>query len=264
MAETTELPQVVRESESQASRVRTLARLGYQLSDPQPDGRDASPRSAVMTSPKPATATLMTATLGLAAASWLVAVRQMNGMDMGVATDLGSFQLFVAVWAPMMAAMMLPAAAPAVSRHARTSGRVRAAPLFVGSYLAVWTFVGAAVYAAYRPHGTTAAGVITIAAGVYELTPLKQHFRRRCRASVRSGLGFGVNCVGSSIGLMLMLVALGPMSVTWMSVVALLVLAQKLMPPRAFIDAPRAVTIIAIGILVIVAPSSIPGLTPAM
>jgi predicted metal-binding membrane protein len=265
MAETTELPQVVRDSESQASRVRTLARLGYQLSDPQPGGRDPSPRSAALTSATPAaTAALLTATLGLAAASWLVAVRQMNGMDMGVATDLGSFQLFVAIWASMMAAMMLPAAAPAVSRHAHASGRVRAAPLFVGSYLAVWIFVGVAVYAAYRPHGTTAAGVMTIAAGVYELTPLKQHFRRRCRASARSGLGFGVNCVGSSLGLMLMLVALGPMSVTWMSVVAVLVLAQKLMPPRALIDAPLAVTIIAIGIVVVVAPSSIPGLTPTM
>jgi hypothetical protein len=117
MAETTELPQVVRDSESQASRVRTLARLGYQLSDPPPGGRDPSPRSAAMTSAKPAaTAALLTAMLGLAAASWLVAVRQMNGMDMGVATDLGSFQLFVAVWASMMAAMMLPAAASAVSR----------------------------------------------------------------------------------------------------------------------------------------------------
>jgi predicted metal-binding membrane protein len=227
-------------------------------------GATRTPLSAAMTSAgTAATATALTM-LGLAAASWLVAVRQMNGMDMGVATDLGSFQLFVAVWASMMAAMMLPAAAPAASKHAHASGRMRAAPLFVASYLSVWLFVGVAVYAAYQPHGTTAAGVMTIAAGVYELTPLKQHFRRRCRASVRSGLGFGVNCVGSSIGLMLMMVALGPMSFTWMSVVAVLVLAQKLMPPRAFIDAPLAVTIIAIGILVVVAPSSIPGLTPAM
>ncbi len=38
----------------------------------------------------------LTATLGLAAASWVVAVRQMDGMDMGVATELGSFAFFVA------------------------------------------------------------------------------------------------------------------------------------------------------------------------
>ena len=77
----------------------------------------------------------LTATLGLAAASWVVAVRQMNGMDMGVATRLGSFAFFVALWVSMMAAMMLPGAAPAVLRRAHASGRVRAVPLFVGSYL---------------------------------------------------------------------------------------------------------------------------------
>jgi hypothetical protein len=38
-----------------------------------------------------ATASVLTATVGLAAASWVVAVRQMSGMDMGVATRLGSF-----------------------------------------------------------------------------------------------------------------------------------------------------------------------------
>jgi predicted metal-binding membrane protein len=127
--------------------------------------------------------------------------------------------------------------------------------LFVGSYLAVWTLVGVAVYALYRPHGSFATGAIAIAAGVYELTPLKQHFRRRCRENVRSGFEFGLNCVGSSIGLMLMQVALGVMSVMWMSVIAVLVLAQKLLPARAAIDVPVALAIIGLGLLIIIAPS---------
>jgi len=95
----------------------------------------------------------LTATLGLAAACWVVAVRQMSGMDMGVATRLGSTAFFAALWVTMMAAMMLPGAVPAVVRRARAGGRVRAVPLFVGSYLAVWALVGVAVYALYRPHG---------------------------------------------------------------------------------------------------------------
>src|SRR3954449_7534357 len=110
---------------------------------------------------RPATsAAVLIATLGLAAAAWVVAVRQMRGMDMGVATQLGSFAFFVALWVSMMAAMMLPGAAPAVSRRAHASGRVRAVPLFVGSYLAVWMLVGVAVYALYRPHGSSAAGAV--------------------------------------------------------------------------------------------------------
>src|SRR5712692_3297784 len=111
-----------------------------------------------------ATTAALAATLGLAAASWVVTVRQMNGMDMGVATRLGSFAFFVALWVSMMAAMMLPGAAPAALRRAHASGGVRAVPPFVGSYLAVWTLVGVAVYALYRPHGSFTAGAVTIAA----------------------------------------------------------------------------------------------------
>jgi predicted metal-binding membrane protein len=206
----------------------------------------------------------LTATLGLAAASWVVAVRQMNGMDMGVATKLGSFTFFVALWVSMMAAMMLPGAAPAVLRRAHADGPVRAVPLFVGSYLAVWTLVGVAVYALYRPHGSFAAGAVAIAAGLYEFTPLKQRFRRRCRERVRSGFEFGLYCVGSNIGLMLMLVALGVMNVTWMSVIAVLMIAQKLLPGKAAIDVPVALAIVGLGVLILLAPSSIPGLTPPM
>jgi predicted metal-binding membrane protein len=219
---------------------------------------------AVVTRAAPAaTAAALTATIGLAAVCWVVAVWQMHGMDMGTATRLGSFAFFIAVWLVMMTAMMLPGAAPAVLRRAHGGG-VRTVPLFIGSYLAVWTLAGAAAYAVYRPHGSVAAGAVTIAAGVYEFTPLKRHFRRRCRDSVRSGFGFGLCCAGSSIGLMAMLVALGVMSVTWMSVTAILVLAQKLLPPNAAVDVPLALAITGLGIWIILAPSSIPGLTPPM
>jgi predicted metal-binding membrane protein len=211
-----------------------------------------------------ATAAALTATLGLTAASWAVAVRQMSGMDMGAQTRLGSPASFVVLWVSMMAAMMLPGAAPAVLRRAHASGRVRAVPLFVGSYLAVWALVGVAVHALYRPHGSLAAGAVVLAAGVYEFTPLKRHFRQRCRESVRSGFEFGLCCVGSSIGLMLMLVAVSIMSVTWMSVITVFVLAQKLLPPKAAVDVPLALAIVGLGILIVIEPSLVPGLMPPM
>jgi predicted metal-binding membrane protein len=206
----------------------------------------------------------VTATFGLAAAAWVVAVGQMSGMDMGVATRLGPFGSFVVLWVSMMGAMMLPGAAPAVARRARAGGRARALPIFVGLYLAVWMLVGVAVYALYRPHGSSAAGAVAIGAGVYELTPCKQYFRRRCRESARSGFEFGIHCVGSSIGLMLMLLAVGVMSVAWMSAIAVVVLAQKLVPANAAVDVPLALAIVGLGILCVVEPSSVPGLTPSM
>jgi predicted metal-binding membrane protein len=220
----------------------------------------AIPRTSAATL---ATAAVLTGTLGLAATSWVVAVRQMDGMDMGVATRLGSFASFIAVWVAMMAAMMLPGAAPAVLRSARTRG-VSTVPRFVLSYLAVWTLVGVCVYVLYRPHSSVAAGLLVIAAGIYELTPLKQHFRRRCRESAGSGFEYGLCCAGSSLGLMLILVALSVMSIGWMVVVAALVLAQKLLPAKAAIDLLPALAIVGLGLVIVIAPSSIPGLMPPM
>jgi predicted metal-binding membrane protein len=198
------------------------------------------------------TSTRTTATLfsmlGLAAVCWVLAVRQMSGMDMGTETELGSLAFFTAAWVPMMAAMMLPGALPAVSR---LRGGIVAAPLFAASYVAVWALFGLAVYGFYRPHTTEVAGALTIAAGLYELTPLKRECRRRCQRQVRSGLQFGLYCVGSSIGLMVMLVALGVMSVAWMAIVAALVVAQKVLPLRVWIDVPVAIAIVSLGIAIL-------------
>jgi predicted metal-binding membrane protein len=63
---------------------------------------------------------------------------------------------------------------------------------------------------------------------------------------------------------MLMLLALGVMSITWMSVIAVVVLAQKLLPARAAIDVPLALAIVGLGIWIALAPSSVPGLMPLM
>jgi predicted metal-binding membrane protein len=116
----------------------------------------------------------------------------------------------------------------------------------------------------YRPHVSFVAGAIAIAAGVYELTPLKRSSRQHCREVVRSGLEFGLYCVGSSIGLMLTFVALGVMSLPWMAVTAVIVLAQKLLPAKDAIDVPLALAIVGLGILIIIAPSTVPGLAPPM
>jgi predicted metal-binding membrane protein len=148
------------------------------------------------------TTAALTAVLALAAACWVIAVRQMSGMDMGVGTELGSFGFFVAAWVPMMAAMMLPGAVPAVLRRVRANGWVRAVPLFAASYVAVWALVGLVVYGVYQPHGVAVAG------------------------------------------------ALGVMNVAWMAAVAGLVLVQKLIPPRASIDVPVALAIVALGIVI--------------
>ena len=203
-------------------------------------------------------------TLVLAGGCWVLTVRQMSGMNMGVGTELGSLAFFLGIWAPMMVAMMLPGAVPAILQRAVSSGVLRAVTPFVTSYIAVWTLVGVLVYALYRPHGTLLAAIVVIAAGVYELTPMKRRCRERCRERVESGFGFGLECVGSSIGLMAVLVVVGVMSIAWMSVITIVLVVQKLLPARIALDLPIALAILALGLVIVISPSSVPGLMPPM
>jgi predicted metal-binding membrane protein len=130
-------------------------------------------------------------------------------------------------WVPMMAAMMLPSAVPAIARRARECDGVLTAPLFAGSYLVVWAAAGLAIYALYRPPATGVAVALVAVAVLYELTPLKRACRRRCHEERRSGLRFGGWCVGSSFGLMAVLIALDPMNLPLMCAVGAIALIQK-------------------------------------
>ncbi len=161
----------------------------------------------------------------------------MSGMTM-------TLPLFVV----MMAAMMVPSAVPAIVRRAREGEGIFAVPLFAGSYLSVWALAGLAIWLVYQPPGAAVSGALLAGAGLYELTPLKHECRRRCRDRVRSGAQFGVLCFGSSIGLMLVLVAVNVMSLALMVAIAAVVLAQKLFPPRPAVDLSLALAIVAVGI----------------
>jgi predicted metal-binding membrane protein len=210
----------------------------------------------------------------------------MSGMNMGPGGDLGSLSFFAATWVTMMAAMMLPSALPAVLTAGRAARRPLSSPvLFVAGYLGVWLLAGLAAFGAFRGarsaqfaslrwdrDGAYVAGTAVIAAGVYELAPLKRACLRRCRAHAgragegggRSGLRYAANCVGCSAGLMLLLFAVGVMSSFWMLVVAALVFAQKVPAGGPRLVAPVALLLVGLGVWIAFAPSSVPGLTLPM
>ncbi len=214
-----------------------------------------------------------------AAVAWAVTVQQMRGMDAGPGTDLGGLGWYLGIWVTMTAAMMLPSAIPAAGHVARRTRR-NAPVLFVGGYLTVWTVYGLAAYGLYRflssldtpwlgwdERGPWVAGAVIVAAGIYELTPLKRRSLRRCRSGrqpenpLRSGLAHGVDCVGCSGGLMAVLFVLGVMSLFWMALVAVAIFAEKVLPHGARLATPLAVALVALGGWVGVSPASVPGLT---
>lgn len=60
------------------------------------------------------------------------------------------------------------------------------------------------------------------------------------------------------------LATLSLMSVAWMSLIAVVVLAQKLLEPRTVVDVPLALAMVGLGIVIVLAPASVPGITPPM
>jgi predicted metal-binding membrane protein len=136
------------------------------------------------------------------------------------------------VWMPLL---MLPSAL-----------WYRRAPTFAAAYLAVWLVLAlAALQVPWMSVGAYAA----VLGGLYELTPLKRYFLERCRAS--HGLRHGLDCAGSSAGLMVAFFGLGLMSVSWMAPVAVVVFAQKVAPFGVRIALPAGLALMAVGLTVI-------------
>lgn len=167
---------------------------------------------------------------------------------------------FLAAWTLMMAAMMLPALAPLTSMYLRSiravgNSWIRTArtTALVGGYLATWVGFGIVAYLASVVAATLAADApaaapwvgagLILAAGVYQLTPLKDFCLRHCRSpvafllhvsgykgpfrDVRVGLYHGLYCIGCCWGLMAVLIAVGVMNLPWMVVIAAAVLLEK-------------------------------------
>jgi predicted metal-binding membrane protein len=239
---------------------------------------------------------LIAVLLAGALVAWIVTVDRMRGMDGGPGTDLGGLGWYVGIWVTMMAAMMLPSVAPMVlafsrvSQHRQATGRAFVPTwVFVSGYLAAWTGYGLAAYGVYRAvealfgdqltwdgSGRWIAGGALGAAGLYQLTPLKDICLRHCRTpmhfllhgwhegwrgALRMGVEHGAYCVGCCWGLMLALFALGVMSLMWMAVVAGVIFAEKVVPFGRRLTRPIAVALVALGVWVAVSPGSVPGLT---
>jgi predicted metal-binding membrane protein len=258
--------------------------------------RPASFRTNAPSSFRVTHATVALALLATALVTWIVAVERMRGMDAGPGTDLGGLGWFMGIWVTMMAAMMFPSVAPMVLVvHRVSSERAKQVQPFVRTwvfalgYLAAWAIYGLAAYGLNRlivrfdfgfldwdRSGRYVAGAAIAAAGLYELTPLKSVCLRHCRnplhvvtrhwregrlGAVRMGGEHGAYCVGCCWGLMIVLFALGVMSLTWMAVVAALIFAQKLLPRGELLTRILAVGFVAAGIWIASAPGSVPGLT---
>ena len=212
--------------------------------------------------------------LGVAGLGWLYIVRLGREMavmaDMAMAMpqmtpwDLADFVLTFLMWAVMMVAMMVPSASPMILTFA-TINRKRLVDepplirtgLFLVGYLLVWA--GYSLLAALGQWGLHAAalitpamavtpwlgGVLLVAAGIYQFTPLKDVCLSRCQSpfgfiltqwregaagALVMGLRHGAFCVGCCWVLMALLFVAGVMNLLWVAAIAAFVLLEKVAP----------------------------------
>jgi predicted metal-binding membrane protein len=234
---------------------------------------------------------LVAALFVVAAVGWAWTAEQMRGMDDGPWTGLGNLLWFLGIWVVMMAAMMFPSVSPTIALYTRvTKEQAPLAPwLFAAGYLVTWTLAGLGAYLVghlvvavfgdalmWDQAGQLVAGGTLVVAAVYEVTPLKNVCLAKCRTplgsflgswrggptgALRMGIRNGAWCVGCCWALMASLFALGVMSVTWMAVVAGLIAAEKILPWSRGATFATAGILLALGVLLLVAPETIPGLT---
>ena len=193
------------------------------------------------------------------------AAQESGMMAMQTAWTPAYFGVMAVMWWVMMMAMMLPSAAPMVLLFAAINRKNREAArpyvpttIFAGGYVAAWAGFSlvATMLQWWLDHmvllspimasNTALLGAgLLIAAGIYQITPLKHACLRHCRTPLdflgrrwRSGvlgaftmgLEHGMFCLGCCWVLMGLLFYGGVMSLWWIAGLAAYILFEKLAP----------------------------------
>jgi len=234
---------------------------------------------------------------GLAAVvllAWLYLWRSAAGMgaaamsmpSMPRAADPVALALTFVMWTVMMAGMMLPSAAPAIllwGTLARKSGAggtmLPGVGIFAGAYLVVWSGFSVAatllqglleeaslMTPAMTLASTSLSALALVAAGLYQLSPLKQACLRKCShplqfflmrwraghgGAFRMGLEHGAYCLGCCWMLMLLLFVAGVMNLAWVALIAAFVFTEKLLPAGRLVSRAAGAALIVSGLWVL-------------
>ena len=247
---------------------------------------------------------ILSVLLALAALAWVFVIHQANTMSgsamaggmsapAGLTMGMGA-ALFLAVWIAMMVAMMFPSAAPMVMMYGAIAAGKRQRRqvytptwIFVAGYLLIWTLAGVVAYlgalgldalashsTALMRNGARIGGAALVAAGIYQLSPLKRVCLAKCRTptqflmtcwrngnlgALRMGVAHGGYCLGCCWLLFVILCPLGMMNIAALAVLTALIFAEKTLPIGRLAATLAGVGLLVYGLLVIVSPSLLPG-----
>ena len=267
------------------------------------DARGAELRDAAAPLLSPALARqrniILASLIAITILAWLWVLKQaqvgspMAMSGLGLTMGMGAWA-FIAMWGVMMVGMMFPASAPMILTFSAIQVRRRSSArpyvpvsMFAAAYILVWLIFGllALGFAAGMDvlaersdwlisNWSRIAGGLLVAAGVYQLTPLKHHCLHKCRSPIVfllehwrdgwsgafiMGLGHGLYCAGCCWLLFVIIVPLGVMNLVAMGAIGALVFAEKTLPRGVWIARAAGAGLIAYGGLVLFAPGALPG-----
>ena len=221
------------------------------------------------------------------AVAWGVTTDQAQSMGSGPGTMGMAFPFFVAMWAAMMAAMMLPAIGPhaadeVVARPSAPAGWLTGAIAFGGGFLVPWAVYGLFAFLALlgtgrlvesSPGAAKWLGVAIFAvAGIYQLTPAKRWALDHCRMVMAthgggpvtggfvSGVRDGAVCVGCCWALMTILFAVGVMNIWAMVGLAVVIFAEKILPRPHLVAGLAGLVLLGLAVVAAFHPSILSGL----
>lgn len=205
------------------------------------------------------------------------------GMPMTQPWDIAELSLTFIMWAIMMVGMMTGPATPMMllfaGAHAKRSHRrVPLIVLIFGlGYITVWIgFSACAALAQSALHhagmlspamaalSPYVGGVILCAAGLYQLTPLKQaclmhcqsplgflvtHWRDGALGALQMGMRHGAHCLGCCWALMCVLFVVGVMNLFWVAALTLFVLLEKTGPAGMIVARAAGALMILIAVM---------------
>ena len=211
-----------------------------------------------------------------------------SGMAMRpMAWTLPALAAMAAMWAFMMAAMMVPAMAPVAATYTKLAARedrgtrlAARVAVFASGYLVLWMGVSVTLailqmvfsrspyfHAGGTEAGSLAAGVLLVVAGGYQFSSVKEACLRHCRHpltfliahwrdGIRGawfvGLRHGLYCVGCCVVLMGLMFVLGAMNVWWMAILTLYFILEKVAPKAETWGRLTGATLLLAGVVVLI------------
>jgi predicted metal-binding membrane protein len=235
----------------------------------------------------------------IALLSWLYIIylhKQMVYMDMDaiffampmtpVWTSVDFILLFL-MWLVMMIAMMTPSVSPLVLIFARINRQRKQqahpfvnAAFLMGGYFSAWAIFSLVATglqwllqqaSLLSPDMITTSkifgGIVLIASGIFQFTPLKQaclghcrspldfvlqHWKEGKRGALKMGIENGFYCLGCCWMLMVLLFVTGIMNLLWVSIIALFVLVEKIFSQIKWVPYVAGAFLILYGILILI------------